>query len=103
MKSALEPSRKGGLIEGGNRMVSGVVFVRLLSGHEEAIMEALRQISGVQEVIAVFGRWDLVVTVQAEDIDELASLVINKIRAIPGTTATETLITIKLKEPKIFI
>jgi DNA-binding Lrp family transcriptional regulator len=84
-------------------MVSGVVFVRLLSGHEEAIMEALRQISGVQEVIAVFGRWDLVVTVQAEDIDELASLVINKIRAIPGTTATETLITIKLKEPKIFI
>ncbi|MCJ7646185.1 Lrp/AsnC ligand binding domain-containing protein [bacterium] len=84
-------------------MVSGVVFVRLLSGHEEAIMEALRQISGVQEVIAVFGRWDLVVTVQAEDIDELASLVINKIRAIPGTTATETLITIRLKEPKIFI
>jgi len=84
-------------------MVSGVVFVRLLSGHEEAIMEALRQISGVQEVIAVFGRWDLVVTVQAEDIDELASVVINKIRAIPGTTATETLIAIKLKKPRILI
>ena len=84
-------------------MVSGLVFVRLLSGHEEVIMEALRQISGVQEVIAAFGRWDLVVTVQAEDIDELASLVINKIRAIPGTTATETLIAIELKKPKIFI
>jgi len=84
-------------------MVSGLVFVRLLSGHEEAIMQALRQISGVQEVIAVFGRWDLVVTVQAEDIDELASVVINKIRAIPGTTATETLIAIELKKPKIFI
>ncbi len=84
-------------------MVSGLVFVRLLSGHEEAVMEALRQISGVQGVIAVFGRWDLVVNVQAEDIDELASLVINKIRAIPGTTATETLIAVKLKEPKIFI
>jgi len=84
-------------------MVSGLVFVRLLSGHEEAVMEALRQISGVQEVIAVFGRWDLVVSVQTEDIDELASLVIDKIRAIPGTTATETLIAIKLKKPKIFI
>lgn len=84
-------------------MVSGLVFVRLLSGHEEVIMEALRQISGVQEVIAVFGRWDLVVTVQAEDIDELASVVINKIRAIPGTTATETLIAIELKKRKIFI
>jgi len=84
-------------------MVSGLVFVRLLSGHEEAVMEALRQVSGVQKVIAVFGRWDLVVNVQVEDIDELASLVINKIRAIPGTTVTETLIAVRLKEPKIFI
>jgi len=84
-------------------MVSGLVFVRLLSGHEEAVMEALRQVSGVQNVIAVFGRWDLVVNVQVENIDELASLVINKIRAIPGTTATETLIAVRLKETKIFI
>ncbi|HUW23748.1 MAG TPA: Lrp/AsnC ligand binding domain-containing protein [bacterium] len=84
-------------------MVSGLVFVRLLSGHEEAVMEALRQIRGVQKVIAVFGRWDLVVSVQVGDTDELASLVINKIRAIPGTTATETLITVGLKKPKIFI
>ncbi|MDH5174562.1 MAG: Lrp/AsnC ligand binding domain-containing protein [Elusimicrobiota bacterium] len=84
-------------------MVSGLVFVRLLSGHEEAVMEALRQVSGVQKVIAVFGRWDLVVSVQVEDIEELASLVINKIRAIPGTTATETLIAVRIEKPKIFI
>jgi len=84
-------------------MVSGLVFVRLLSGHEEAVMEALRQVSGAQNVIAIFGRWDLVVTVEAEDIDELASVVVNKIRAIPGVTATETLIAVRLKEPKIFI
>jgi len=84
-------------------MVSALVFVRLLSGHEEAVMEALRQVSGVQKVIAVFGRWDLVVTVQVEDIDELASVVVNKMRAIPGTTSTETLIAVKLKEGKIFI
>jgi len=84
-------------------MVSALVFVHLLSGHEEAVMEALRQISGTQEVIVLFGRWDLVVTVQADDIDELASVVVNKIRAIPGVTATETLITVRLKEPKIFI
>ena len=84
-------------------MVSGLVFVRLLAGHEEAIMEALRQVSGVQQVMAVFGRWDLVVNVEAEDIDELASVVINKIRAIPGTVSTETLIAVKLKGPKILI
>ncbi len=84
-------------------MVSALVFIHLLSGHEEAVMQALMQISGVQNVIAVFGRWDLVITVQAEDIDELASVVVNKIRAIPGVTATETLIAVRLKEPKIFI
>ena len=84
-------------------MVSGLVFVRLLSGHEEAVMEALRQVSGVQKVIAVFGRWDLVVSVQVGDIEELASLVINTIRAIPGTTATETLIAVRIEKPKIFI
>jgi len=84
-------------------MVYGIVFVRLLSGHEEAVIEAVRQIKGVSKVIAVFGRWDLAVDVQAEDIDDLASLVINKIRAIPGATATETLIVTKIKEAKIFI
>ncbi len=84
-------------------MISGLVFVRLLSGHEEAVMEALRQVSGVQNVVAVFGRWDLVVTVQVENIDELAFLVINKIRAIPGTTATETLIAVRVEKPKILI
>jgi len=70
----------------------GLVLIRLDAGKEESVLGKMRDVKGVKKVQAVFGRWDLVATVEASDLTDLTSLVIKKIRAIEGVSATETLI-----------
>jgi len=74
----------------------GLVLLRLEAGKEESVLAKIRSIKGVSKVQAVFGRWDLVATVEAADLNALTSLVIKKIRAIEGVSATETLVSTAL-------
>jgi len=74
----------------------GLVLLRLEAGKEESVLAKIRSIKGVSKVQAVFGRWDLVATVEATDLNALTSLVIKKIRAIEGVSATETLVSTAL-------
>lgn len=77
-------------------MITSFVLVRLMAGQEQAVLKAIGHVPGVRNVVAVFGRWDLIVTVEAVDIEELASVVISKIRGIPGVVTSETMITTAL-------
>jgi len=74
----------------------GLILIRLDAGKEESVLSKMRDVKGVKKVQAVFGRWDLVATVEAADLTALTSLVIKKIRAIEGVSATETLISTAL-------
>jgi len=74
-------------------MVSGLVLVRLQAGREKTVLAKIRDIKGVSNMSAVFGRWDLVVDIEAIDIVSLTSVVVSKIRSIHGVFSTETLIT----------
>ena len=74
----------------------GLVLLRLEAGKEEAVLAKIRNVKGVKKVQAVFGRWDIVATVEASDLNALTSLVIKNIRAIEGVSATETLVSTAL-------
>lgn len=74
----------------------GLVLLRLEAGKEQSVLTKIKDIKGVKKVQAVFGRWDLVATVEAQDLNALTSLVIKNIRAIEGVSATETLISTAL-------
>ncbi|MBA7465292.1 MAG: Lrp/AsnC ligand binding domain-containing protein [bacterium] len=74
----------------------GLILLRLEAGKEEAVLAKIKDIKGVNKVQAVFGRWDLVATVEAQDLNALTSLVIKNIRAIDGVSATETLVSTAL-------
>jgi len=74
----------------------GLVLIKLDAGKEESALTKMRDIKGVKKVQAVFGRWDLVATVEAQDLNALTSLVIKNIRAIDGVSATETLVSTTL-------
>ena len=74
----------------------GLILLRLEAGKEESVLAKIKDIKGVNKVQAVFGRWDLVATVEAQDLNALTSLVIKNIRAIDGVSATETLISTAL-------
>lgn len=74
-------------------MVTGLVLVRLMSGREKEVLQRIKGTKGVSHVSAVFGRWDLVLDMETEDLPSLSNTVVENIRSIPGVLSTETLVT----------
>jgi DNA-binding Lrp family transcriptional regulator len=74
-------------------MVTGLVLIRLSTGREKLTMAKLKEIKGVSHLSAVFGRWDLVADIEAQDLNMMTNVVVGKIRAVPGVQSTETLVT----------
>ena len=74
-------------------MITGLVLVKLQAGKEKQALSKLKEIQGVSHVSAVYGRWDLVIDVEADDLPKMTQVVISKIRTIPGVSGTETLVT----------
>ena len=77
-------------------MVSGLVLVRLSAGKEKQTLKQIKETTGVAHVSAVYGRWDVVVDVEAEDMAKMTEVVVQKIRSITGVSTTETLITTEI-------
>jgi DNA-binding Lrp family transcriptional regulator len=68
------------------------ILVSLVLGLEANTISQISSLPGVEETDLVFGRWDVVVQVQAKNIPDLSRMVINQIRGLQGVQATETLI-----------
>lgn len=74
-------------------MVTGVVLLRLASGKEKTALAKIKDTQGVSHVCAVYGRWDLICDIEADDLQSMTNVVVHKLRAIPGITSSETLVT----------
>ena len=71
-------------------MVAGVL-INTEPTKTNSVYEQLKNMEGIANITAVFGRFDLVVMIRALDLDA-GSKLISKIRNVDGITATETLI-----------
>ena len=74
-------------------MTTGVVLIRLAAGKEKSALAKIKDTKGVSHVSGVYGRWDLICDVEADDLPTMTNVVVNKLRAIPGVASTETLVT----------
>jgi len=77
-------------------MVKGLVLVKLTPGDEKQALDTIKKVEGVQDVTGTFGPWDAIATVEGNDLENLAKVVVGKIRAIRGVDNTETLIEVKI-------
>ncbi len=58
---------------------------------------AIRAIEGVTDVYMVFGGWDMILlAAEADTVDKLSNLIVSRVRAVDGVSATETLVTTNL-------
>jgi len=77
-------------------MVTAFVLVKVGTSEQlnfaKSAKEEMAKIKGVKNVHGVFGRYDLVVAVEASNLEELSRIIMDKMRAIPGVLATESLI-----------
>jgi DNA-binding Lrp family transcriptional regulator len=73
-------------------MAIGFALISISPLHEKTVYEKLKQIPEIIEVHPLFGEFDILVKIEAHDIDSIGSIVINKIRSVQGIVDTKTLI-----------
>ena len=73
-------------------MAIGFALLSISPLHEKTVYEKLTNISEIVEVHPLFGEFDILVKIEASDIDSIGNIVVNKIRAIQGVMDSKTLI-----------
>ncbi|MCK4332540.1 MAG: Lrp/AsnC ligand binding domain-containing protein [Thermoplasmatales archaeon] len=73
-------------------MAIGFALVSISPLKEKEVFEKLHTIAEIVEVHPLFGEFDILVKINCKDIDEIGSIVINKIRSTNGVMDTKTLI-----------
>lgn len=71
-------------------MIKAYVLVQAEVGQSGPIAQALRQMPGVQSADEVTGPYEVVATVEAEDVNSLGSLITRQIQHIAGIARTVT-------------
>ena len=72
------------------------VLCKLAPGKEQKAVRTIRALGGVTEVYMVFGGWDMILAAEADTVDKLSNLIVSRVRAVDGVSATETLVTTNL-------
>ncbi|MCS7112406.1 MAG: Lrp/AsnC ligand binding domain-containing protein [Nitrososphaerota archaeon] len=73
------------------RLIKAIVLITARPGFFETLNLELSKAKGVKSVIATLGRWDFVVELEAEDLNNLEENVL-KLAQTRGVKSTETLI-----------
>jgi DNA-binding Lrp family transcriptional regulator len=71
-------------------MIYGFVMVQCDTGHEQEVFKKLQGYDFVEEVHPLFGEYDFILRVKAEDPNALAHNIIENIRNISGVQDTKT-------------
>jgi DNA-binding Lrp family transcriptional regulator len=69
-------------------IATAFVLVNVRAGAARRVMDELHRVDGIQDVEAVSGPYDLIAVVQGSDFNAIGRLVLEKIQAIDGVTAT---------------
>jgi len=77
-------------------MLSAIVLLTTERDKINKVAQALADIAGVSEVYSIAGRYDLAAIVRVADNEQLAEIVTEHIRTLPGITASETLIAFRV-------
>jgi len=76
-------------------MIANFVLIKTRPGQECDVYDELKYLPEIIEFHQLFGEYDLIIKVKAEDLNELSKIVVNKIRHIEGVIDTKTLPGIK--------
>jgi len=71
-----------------------LVLINTEAGFEETVLEKLKKTRNVKEAFIVYGVYDIIAKVEAEDLEELRNVISTRLRRIEGVKSTVTLIVI---------
>ena len=70
---------------------SGYVLVNVAPGLELEVYEIMKEFDHVQDITVLFGDYDLIIKLVAEDLASIAKTVVETIRSVKGVINTKTL------------
>jgi len=76
-------------------MAIGFVLISTAPAKEHEVYNTLQNITEIRELHPLFGEYDLIAKIEADDFNILGQVVVDKIRTIPGVIDTKTLTGIK--------
>jgi len=71
-------------------MITAIVFIRCDVDRISAVAEEIAGLEGVSEVYSVTGGIDLVAMVRVRELDEVATVVADRVNKVTGVTSTKT-------------
>jgi DNA-binding Lrp family transcriptional regulator len=72
-----------------------LVFIVVEPGKLDSVGRALRKVAGVREVLSVTGEYDIIVRIEARDVESALSIVKDSILPIEGIRKTVTSIVVE--------
>ncbi len=73
-------------------MIVSYTLARVVPAQDKAVYRELTALDVVKKVVLAYGIFDMMITIESDNIDELDHIVFNKIRKIEGIVSTTTLI-----------
>ena len=67
------------------------VMLNCEMGSEGAILEGVKSIEAVKEVLGVFGNYDIIIKLECPDVSEISETIAKKIRQLDRVQCTTTL------------
>jgi DNA-binding Lrp family transcriptional regulator len=77
-------------------MTRGYVLITAAIGKVKQVAKDLLRIKGVKSVHVVTGPYDLIVFVEAKDLDTLSSAIVDDIHKVKGVVDTNTAIVVEV-------
>ena len=72
-------------------MAIGFVLISTAPAKEHEVYNELLKVKEIVELHPLFGEYDLIAKVEADDYNKIGEIVVNGIRTIDGVRATKTL------------
>ncbi len=72
-------------------MVVGFVLISAAPAHEHEVYNKLSKVQEIIELHPLFGEYDIIAKIEADDFEKLGQIIVNKIRSIKGVIDTKTL------------
>ena len=66
-------------------------MINVEPGHEFQVHETISDLEMIEDATILFGEYDVIAKIIAEELHDIASLVVESIRQIPGVVNTKTL------------
>ncbi len=79
-------------------MVKAIILISTEVGKEDETLNELGRMREVKQAYFVYGVYDIVAIVEGETLDDIRSIVVNKIRRLSSVRSTVTMVVVKEAE-----